>query len=106
RDALDFGCGAGRLTVALAEHFERCLGLDISARMIERARAVSDGMQNCRFDVLDSSGLAGVETGSFDFIVSRFVLQHMPSNLEKTCSIREFVRVLRPGGLLCFQLPS
>ena len=29
RDALDFGCGAGRLTSALSMHFERRLGVDI-----------------------------------------------------------------------------
>src|SRR5580698_873897 len=32
--ALDFGCGAGRLTQGLARHFERVTGLDISERMV------------------------------------------------------------------------
>src|SRR5436309_8783809 len=29
RHALDFGCGVGRLTRALARHFDECLGVDI-----------------------------------------------------------------------------
>src|SRR5580658_8467087 len=36
--ALDFGCGAGRLTQALARHFERVCGVDISGRMVALAR--------------------------------------------------------------------
>src|ERR1700679_3835579 len=36
--ALDFGCGAGRLTQALALHFDRVTGVDISGRMIGLAR--------------------------------------------------------------------
>jgi SAM-dependent methyltransferase len=37
--ALDFGCGVGRLTRALAPHFERTYGLDVASTMIERAAA-------------------------------------------------------------------
>ena len=33
-EALDFGCGVGRLTRPLAEHFDRVTGLDISETMI------------------------------------------------------------------------
>src|SRR5512138_180558 len=36
--ALDFGCGIGRLSNALAKHFDEVHGVDISAGMIERAR--------------------------------------------------------------------
>ena len=36
--ALDFGCGVGRLTQALASHFERVCGVDISPAMIQHAR--------------------------------------------------------------------
>ena len=36
--ALEFGCGPGRLSFALARHFDRVVGVDISAPMLERAR--------------------------------------------------------------------
>ena len=38
RSALDFGCGIGRLSQALAEHFDQVYGVDISPKMIELAR--------------------------------------------------------------------
>jgi SAM-dependent methyltransferase len=105
-DALDFGCGAGRLTHALAGSFEQCLGLDISAQMIDEARQITSGIENCRFVVHDTPDLAELATSSFDLVVSRIVLQHIPAAGAKARYIMEFVRVLRPGGLLIFQLPS
>src|SRR5207253_1465842 len=39
--ALDFGCGLGRLTRALAERFESVVGVDISARMLAAARGLN-----------------------------------------------------------------
>jgi SAM-dependent methyltransferase len=106
RDALDFGCGAGRLTQALSRHFERCLGLDVAEQMISEARQLAAGIENCQFAVHHSPELDSLETGTFDLVVSRLVLQHIPSADAKARYISEFVRVLRPGGLLAFQLPS
>jgi SAM-dependent methyltransferase len=106
RDALDFGCGAGRLTRALSTHFEHSLGLDISARMIDRARELTTDIENCRFAVVDSGDLSSLDTRSFDLVVSLIVLQHIPSAGAKARYIEEFVRVVRPGGLLAFQLPN
>jgi SAM-dependent methyltransferase len=105
-DALDFGCGAGRLTRALSRHFARCLGLDISAHMIDKAREVTADIENCRFAVHDAPDLSGLKTHGFDLVVSLIVLQHIPSADAKARYIEEFVRVLRPGGLAAFQLPS
>lgn len=106
RDALDFGCGAGRLTQALARDFERCLGLDISPQMIDEARAVAAGIENCHFATHQAADLASLDTGSFDLVVSRLVLQHIPRADERASYVAEFIRILRPGGLLAFQLPS
>src|SRR5687767_15053587 len=39
--ALDFGCGLGRLTQALADYFETVEGIDISATMVVQARAAN-----------------------------------------------------------------
>jgi SAM-dependent methyltransferase len=104
--ALDFGCGAGRLTHALSEHFERCVGLDISARMIDEACVLNASLSNCSFAVHDLPDLTPFDTNSFDLVVSHFVLQHIPAADAKARYIAEFVRVLRPGGLLAFQVPS
>jgi SAM-dependent methyltransferase len=106
RDALDFGCGAGRLTQALSPHFENCLGLDLSKRMIGQARKFAQGFENCSFEVHEPPTLALFPGRSFDLVVSRLVLQHVPAADAKARYIAEFLRILRPGGLLAFQLPS
>src|SRR3712207_4174162 len=49
RAALDFGCGPGRLTRALAGHFESSVGVDASEWMIREARALNADVENCRF---------------------------------------------------------
>jgi SAM-dependent methyltransferase len=102
-NALDFGCGVGRLTCALAPHFDRCVGLDISEQMVTEARRVAAKLDNC---VFETSDLAGQQANSFDLIMCCIVLQHIPSASVKHRHIAEFVRVLAPGGLLAFQLPS
>jgi SAM-dependent methyltransferase len=105
-DALDFGCGAGRLTQAMAPYFQRCVGLDVSEPMIDEAREGARDIANCEFAVHDAPDLASLQTGSFDLVVSRLVLQHVPSAEAKVRYIAELIRVLRPGGLLALQLPS
>ena len=39
--ALDFGCGAGRLTRALAARFESVVGVDVADAMLDKARALN-----------------------------------------------------------------
>ncbi|MEA2199933.1 MAG: hypothetical protein QOI89_529 [Solirubrobacteraceae bacterium] len=104
--ALDFGCGAGRLTQALSRHFDRCLGLDISEIMINEARRIAADIPNCEFIAHHESSLAPLGTSTFDLVVCELVLQHVPERDTKARLITEFIRVLRPGGLLALQLPS
>lgn len=104
--SLDFGCGVGRLTRALAARFESCDGVDISESMVSRARELNAGIRNCRFHVNPRPDLQLFESESFDFIFSTIVLQHVPTRLGIERYIAEFVRLLRPGGVMAFQLPS
>ena len=100
--ALDFGCGVGRLTRALSNSFEEAVGLDISAEMIRFARELNEG-RSCRFEVNDRVDLGTFESASFDFVYSSLVLQHMPRTDLIRSYIDEFLRVVRPGGLVVFQ---
>src|ERR1700741_1477973 len=65
--ALDFGCGAGRLTQALAKRFDRCTGVDVAASMLEAARKL-DPPRNCEFVLNERSDLRVFPDQSFDFI--------------------------------------
>lgn len=104
--ALDFGCGVGRLTRALSGHFESCLGLDISEKMVNGARQLNADRPGCTFEVNARPDLAGLDDGSFDLIFTRIVLQHQPSTAAIHGYLDEFLRTLKDDGLLVFQLPS
>lgn len=102
--ALDFGCGVGRLTRALAAHFERCYGVDISNEMIAQARELNSAVGNCEFLVNDADRLTTFDDASVDLLLTQWVLQHLPTQELITSYLSDFLRVLRPGGLLVFQL--
>ena len=102
--ALDFGCGPGRLSRALARHFERVDGVDVAPSMIELARDL-DPPDRCAFHLNAATDLALFESGAFDLAYSNITLQHMRPRLAEGY-LAELVRVLKPGGVLVFQLPS
>lgn len=104
--ALDFGCGLGRLSRALAKRFERCVGVDVSPRMLENARRLNGDVTNCEFVLNAQPDLRQFDDDSFDVVYSSIVLQHLPAQDEVERFIAEFVRVAAPGGLVIFQIPS
>ncbi len=104
RRALDFGCGVGRITQALARFFEHVDGVDISAPMIEHAQRFNR-QGGCRFHLNTRDDLAMFDTGRYDLVYSNLVLQHMEPQYS-TRYAAEFVRLLRPGGLAVFSIPS
>lgn len=105
RRALDFGCGVGRLTQALAARFERADGVDISASMLRQAARYNRHPDTCTYHLNPSPDLARFGDSSFTFVYSVLVLQHMEPRYSRSY-VRELVRVLAPGGLLVFQVPS
>ena len=102
--ALDFGCGLGRLTQAACGHFDRVIGVDIAASMIDGARQRNRFGERCEYVHNTRTDLAFVAGDSVDFVISLLVLQHMSSGLAQGY-IAEFLRVLRPGGVALFQAP-
>jgi SAM-dependent methyltransferase len=101
--ALDFGCGVGRLTRGLTAYYDEAYGVDISERMIEKAREFS---AECKFRVNDSEDLAQFSDEMFDLVYTNRVLQHMPSPAIIGNYLKEFFRITAPGGLVVFQAPS
>jgi SAM-dependent methyltransferase len=103
--ALDFGCGAGRLTRALSFYFDRCCGVDISSSMIAAAKRLNHDRTNCQFLVNRTEKLADLPDRSCGFIYSSIVLQHLRPRLVISY-LQEFSRLLAPGGVMVFQMPS
>ena len=103
--ALDFGCGVGRLTQALARSFPQVLGVDVSPTMVRLAEGLNRHGDRVRYVVIDRPHLDGVPSDAFALVYSDIVLQHVEPD-RAAGYIAEFLRVLVPGGVAVFQLPS
>jgi SAM-dependent methyltransferase len=99
--ALDFGCGLGRLSQALAVHFDSVTGVDVAASMVEGARARNAFPDRVSY-VINVAATLPFDDATFDFGYSILVLQHIPPKVAAGY-ISELVRVLRPGGVVVFQ---
>jgi ubiquinone/menaquinone biosynthesis C-methylase UbiE len=98
---VEIGCGAGRITHALATDFGRVVALDVSLEMIELAQAASP--PNVEF-----RRVAGTEIpladASVEAVFTCHVLQHLDSFDLVARYLGEAFRVLRPGGTVMVQL--
>jgi SAM-dependent methyltransferase len=100
--AVEIGSGLGRVCLALADRFDRVIGLDVSPEMVRRARELV-GDPRVTFEVTDGVSLRGVASGGADLVLSFTVFQHIPKVAVIERYLAEAARVLRPGGLLVFQ---
>jgi ubiquinone/menaquinone biosynthesis C-methylase UbiE len=100
--AVDIGCGLGRICLALADHFDRVVGFDISESMVAQAGEL---LQNPRIElhVGDGVSLRPLEDDTADFVTTFTVLQHQSSEALVLGYLRDAARVLRPGGVLAAQ---
>jgi SAM-dependent methyltransferase len=103
--ALDFGCGVGRLTRPLADHFDEVVGVDIAPTMIDLARRYHADRPSCRFEVNQAEDLARFPSATFDLVLSLIVLQHVPP-ATAVRYLRELCRLVTPGGVLAVQVPA
>ena len=97
---LDFGCGAGGISVGLAKavHPGELHGVDMEQSQIGLARAAAEdsGCHNATFHVGDVTSLP-FEDGYFDVAHCHNVLLHVPGTGAVLSEVR---RVLKPGGLI------
>lgn len=103
--ALDFGCGAGRLTRSLYDRFDKITGVDASSTMVEIASKGNEDLQDkISFLLNEKSDLSLVESSSLSFVISFIVLQHIPFP-QSLNFVSEFTRILEEDGLAVFQVP-
>jgi len=107
--ALDIGCGTGRMTRALAKHFAHVTGIDISNKMLTKAKEDSKGIENISFLLTSGESMEQLEDESIDFCFSFIVFQHIPDKrvihdyFQEDKRVihdyfQEILRVLVPGG--------
>ena len=94
-NALDFGCGTGRLCQELFERGIRASGIDISAEMIEVAK--TNSASGIQYFVGGEEQIPSNE--NYDLVVSLMVFQFI-ENLSSTA--QTLVDKLKPGGILWF----
>jgi len=101
---LEIGCGAGRVTRALAKLFGEVHAVDVSGEMVRLARAALAGFPNAWVYQNNGRDLSVVPELQFDFAFSSIVFQHIPSREVIENYVREVGRLLRPGALFKFQV--
>jgi 2-polyprenyl-3-methyl-5-hydroxy-6-metoxy-1,4-benzoquinol methylase len=97
---LDFGCGVGRWTRAMAANGCKVTAVDFSAAMLRQAaeRSAQTGLSSqIRFVHADVTQLL-LEPGSFDVVFGVTVLQHVLSDVALHRTLERLARLLRPGG--------
>jgi SAM-dependent methyltransferase len=101
---LEIGCGAGRVTRALARLFGEIHAVDVSGEMVAQARAALSGQANAFVYQNNGMDLSVVPDLPFDFAFSVIVFQHIPSRDVIESYFREVARLLRPGALFKVQV--
>ncbi len=102
--ALDFGCGVGRLSQALALRVPEVIGVDLSPEMIAHAQRYCAEQPNIRW-LANADLWLPFPDSYFSLVYSNLTLQHVAPALARGY-IREFMRILMPGGIAVFQVPS
>jgi SAM-dependent methyltransferase len=105
-EVVEIGCGVGRLTRALAGRARRVVALDVSSRMLDRARELNPELENVEWTQGDGRTLGDVASATADACVSFVVFQHIPDPEVTLTYVREMGRVLRPGGFAAFQVSN
>lgn len=99
---VEIGCGAGRVTRALAARFDRVIGLDVSSEMLELARGVVPS--TVELTLVEGTEIP-LQDGVADAVFSTHVLQHLDDLGAVGAYLAEAARVLRPGGSLMAHIP-
>jgi SAM-dependent methyltransferase len=106
RDCFELGCGVGRLTVFLADQFEKVIAADISAAHLKIAQATLDRFGRTNVSLAHITSLGDLDTlPEFDLFTSMIVLQHNPPPVIALL-LERMLRKLRPGGAAYFQVPT
>lgn len=103
---VEIGCGAGRMTRAIAKRAARVRALDVAPNMLEIAKSQNAELSNVEWLLGDGATLGGVPDASADACISFVVLQHIPDPDVTLGYIREMGRVLKPGGWSVFQISN
>lgn len=106
--ALDLGCGAGELSLALARGRPQCrvIGIDISPSLVSVARERGAHLENAAFAVADAAAWQPGEDFAPELLVSRHGVMFFA---DPAAAFAHFAAIAVPGAALmfsCFRQPS
>ena len=103
---LEFGCGLGRVTQALAPLFDSVTAVDISSAHLALAQqhAIENAVHGIQWRHLEAIS-ALEDLPQVDVVYSIIVLQHNPPPVIDRI-VATFARILKPGGIAYFQVPT
>jgi len=99
---LDFGCGAGALTIRAARQGAQVKGIDVNPQMLKIAQKRVDDLNFTTKVSLCEIGigeLEGEESEAYDFVMSGLCLSELSED-EFVYALKEAKRLLKPGGLM------
>lgn len=103
--ALDFGCGVGRLVFPLSEaRFSSVIGVDVSEAMLLEAKRNAEKFTKCNVTFASYKSFSEQTEGTFDFIHSYIVFQHIPVKRGEKI-IDELLNKLSSGGIAALHIP-
>jgi ubiquinone/menaquinone biosynthesis C-methylase UbiE len=102
QSVIDLGCGEGSNTRRFARRGGRMTGVDLSEKMIAKARAYEAAEPlGITYEVASFTTLTGFADDSFDCALSTMALMNGP---DFPGAMRATRRVLKPGGMLCISV--
>ncbi|TSA57001.1 class I SAM-dependent methyltransferase [bacterium] len=100
---LEIGCGVGHFMEAFAPMVREVHGVDISEKALKLGAKRLSHLKNAYFHVTKGNELSAFQDATFDLVYSVACFQHIPKKI--TCDyLKEAFRVLKPLGLLVFQV--
>lgn len=114
---LEYGCGPGRNIIRWNKRFKRIDGVDIAPECIEKAKINLSASHVPEPNLWSNDGRsldmimsatnvmppASGEWVGYDIVFMVISHQHITNRAVRLHLYKEFLRVLKPGGYLCFQ---
>jgi ubiquinone/menaquinone biosynthesis C-methylase UbiE len=104
-DVLEVGCGTARFAIQLAKAGFRVTASDASPDMLRIAREKAAGLPNISFRLTEALHV-GTETNQFDLTFAIRVMNSLESTAYALDTVREMIRVTKPGGLVLIEFAN
>lgn len=99
---LEIGCGMGRMSFALADHYGYVFAIDVSSKLIETAKS-HNTRENVHFELTDGERVRPSDPRTWDVVFSFGVFYHLERDTIRAY-FSDVAALLRPGGQFAFDV--